>query len=69
MQPKLRIELRTSSLQDWCSTSKLFGLGLLREDEGNYKKYVIHYIVNSHNIIGTPFALAIFYGMLLDLMT
>ena len=27
-EPKLRIELRTSSLQDWCSTSKLFGLGL-----------------------------------------
>ena len=27
-EPKLRIELRTSSLQDWCSTSKLFGLEL-----------------------------------------
>ena len=36
-EPKLRIELRTSSLQDWCSTSKLFGLGLLRGKKGNYK--------------------------------
>jgi hypothetical protein len=40
-EPKLRIELRTSSLQDWCSTSKLFGLGLDLWLRANLLQYIV----------------------------
>ena len=40
-KPKLRIELRTSSLQDWCSTSKLFGLGFLMTFVTNYLNILV----------------------------
>ena len=40
-EPKLRIELRTSSLQDWCSTSKLFGLGLDMSPDDQLLRYIL----------------------------